>query len=299
VDKAAAFRNGMSAGKCAELVGINMEGPFLSLGKAGAQNHEYLAAPDADMVRRLDERSGGLIKIIALAPELDGAMEFIDNLLAAEETQTAGGSAPDEMRDSGKRCGKYRISLAHTGADYETAYEAFDHGMNHITHLYNAMQPMHHRAPGPIPAGIEHHAEAEIIADGVHIEPAMVRLAFRMFGEDRMILISDSMEACGMPDGQYQLGGQDVTVCGNRAVLTDNPDTVAGSVTNLYKCMRCAVREMGIPLEAAVRAATMNPAVSIGIQDRYGSIEPGKIASLVIADTDLNIRAVILRGRVL
>jgi len=281
MDKAAAFRAGgqekpEAYESCAEMVGINLEGPFLSREKAGAQNPKYLALPDADMIRRLDERSGGLIRVIALAPELDGAMAFIDTL-----------------HD------RYHISVAHTGADYATATEAFRRGADHMTHLYNAMPPLHHRAPGPIAAGAEQGAEAELIADGVHVDPAMVRLAFRLFGEEKIILISDSMEACGLPDGQYQLGGQDVTVRGNRAVLTEHPETVAGSVTNLYKCMCCAVREMGIPLESAVRAASTNPAVSIGIADRYGCVAPGRTASLVIADRDLTIRDVILRGKIL
>ena len=271
VRNAADFRKSNESGAAAELLGINMEGPFISGKKLGAQNPKYLHEPDISMFRRLQKESGNLIKLVDIAPELPGSEDFIREL-----------------------AGEVNISLAHTAADYETALRAFELGARHVTHLYNAMPGINHREPGPIIAALEKGAEVELIADGVHVSPAMVRFTFNTFGEDKVILISDSMEATGLPDGEYSLGGQAVTVKGNRAVLTEEPTTIAGSATNLFDCMRCAALEMGIPLEKAVRAATENPARAIGIFDRYGSIEPGKAARAVLMDRQLNIRKVIL-----
>ena len=257
----------------ASLVGINMEGPFISEAKKGAQAAEHIRLCDEALFCSLQERSGGLIKLVDIAPENEGAMEFIDAL-----------------HD------KVTISLAHTTADYQTAKEAYDRGARHATHLYNAMPPFTHRAPGVIGAAFDSpHCRAELICDGVHIHPSVVRATFRLFGDDRMILISDSMRAAGMEDGQYTLGGQDVAVKGKYATLVSD-GALAGSVTNLMDCMRTAVKEMQIPLESAIACATMNPAKAIGIYDRYGSISTGKIANLVLLDQDLNLRQVIIHG---
>ena len=257
----------------ASLVGINMEGPFISEAKKGAQAAEHIRLCDEALFCSLQERSGGLIKLVDIAPENEGAMEFIDAL-----------------HD------KVTISLAHTTADYQTAKEAYDRGARHATHLYNAMPPFTHRAPGVVGAAFDSpHCRAELICDGVHIHPSVVRATFQLFGDDRMILISDSMRAAGMEDGQYTLGGQDVAVKGKYATLVSD-GTLAGSVTNLMDCMRTAVKEMQIPLESAIACATMNPAKAIGIYDRYGSISTGKIANLVLLDQDLNLSQVIIHG---
>lgn len=257
----------------ASLVGINMEGPFISEAKKGAQAAEHIRLCDEALFCSLQERSGGLIKLVDIAPENEGAMEFIDAL-----------------HD------KVTISLAHTTADYQTAKEAYDRGARHATHLYNAMPPFTHRAPGVVGAAFDSpHCRAELICDGVHIHPSVVRATFQLFGDDRMILISDSMRAAGMEDGQYTLGGQDVAVKGKYATLVSD-GALAGSVTNLMDCMRTAVKEMQIPLESAIACATMNPAKAIGIYDRYGSISTGKIANLVLLDRDLNLRQVIIHG---
>ena len=257
----------------ASLVGINMEGPFISEAKKGAQAAEHIRLCDEALFCSLQERSGGLIKLVDIAPENEGAMEFIDAL-----------------HD------KVTISLAHTTADYQTAKEAYDRGARHATHLYNAMPPFTHRAPGVVGAAFDSpHCRAELICDGVHIHPSGVRATFQLFGDDRMILISDSMRAAGMEDGQYTLGGQDVAVKGKYATLVSD-GALAGSVTNLMDCMRTAVKEMQIPLESAIACATMNPAKAIGIYDRYGSISTGKIANLVLLDQDLNLRQVIIHG---
>ena len=258
----------------ARLVGINMEGPFVSEKKKGAQNGLYIRKPDADMFRRLQKEAGGLYKLIALAPEEEGAMEFIDEL--KEEAV---------------------ISLAHTTADYETSMEAFRRGASHVTHLFNAMPPFSHREPGVTGAAFDTpDCDVELIADGIHICPTMVRAVFRLFGDDRVILISDSMMATGLTDGDYSLGGQPVKVKGNLATLADG--TIAGSATNLMDCLRTAVKKMGIPLESAVKCAAVNSARSIGIDDRYGSLEPGKIANIVLLDEELGLQAVIYDGKV-
>lgn len=257
----------------AELFGINMEGPFVSKEKCGAQNPAYLHDPDYEMFSKLNEASGNAIRLCDIAPELPGAMEFIDK--AKKDTV---------------------ISIAHTTADYETARKAIEHGASHLTHLYNAMPGIHHRKPGVIPAAAENDdVIVELIADGIHIEPSVIRLTFRLFGKERIALISDSMMATGLPDGEYALGGQPVTVKGKLAALHDG--TIAGSATNLMDCMKNAVLSAGIPLYEAVYAATVTPAKSVGCFDHAGSITPGKPASLVLLKKGtLETEAVFLRG---
>ena len=272
IDAAAAHKNGRGA----DLVGINMEGPYISPRKIGAQNPKYVQGADAAMFRRLQQRSGGLIKLVDVAPEEPGNLDFI--------------------RDC---AGEVRISIAHTCTSYETAKEAFAAGASHMTHLYNAMPGITHREPGPIIAALEDHAEVELITDGVHIHPAMVRFTFNTFGDDRVVLIADSMMACGLPDGAYSLGGQAVTVRGPRATLTEHPDTIAGSATCLYDCMRRAVVDMGVPLESAVRAASENPARSIGVDADYGTLAPGRYGNVILADDDLNILTVVQKGKII
>ena len=261
--------------KGATLVGINMEGPFISMEKKGAQNGEYIHRPDADMFERLQMAANGLIKLCDIAPEVDGAMECIERI-----------------------SDKVTVSLAHTAADWDVATEAIHKGAKHVTHLYNAMPPYSHRAPGVIGAACDNEqVMVELICDGIHSHPSTVRTTFKMFGDDRIVLISDSMEACGLEDGQYSLGGQEVTVKGNLAILTELGN-IAGSVTNLMNCMRKAVKEMGIPLESAIKCATMNPAKAIGIYDKYGSLSVGKQADVVLLDEDLEIKFIIKAGKV-
>ena len=259
-ENAAAHRRKNTGG--AEVVGVHLEGPFLSMAKKGAQNADYLHAPNIAMLRRLQESAEGCVRLVTAAPEEAGALEFIR---AAAEAGIA-------------------VSVGHTVADYDTAKAAFAAGADHVTHLYNGMPPMHHRAPGVIGAAFDSPGVmAELICDGVHIHGAMVRLAFRLFGAERMILISDSLRAAGMPDGRYPFGGQEIEVHGNRATIVGHPETLAGSVTSLMGCLRQAAA-FGIPLADAVRAASYNPAKSIKIDDRAGSLEEGKEASIVLLD---------------
>ncbi|MCF2662594.1 N-acetylglucosamine-6-phosphate deacetylase [Pseudoflavonifractor phocaeensis] len=259
----------------AEVVGAHLEGPFLSTAKKGAQNGDFLHAPDVAMLRRLQAAAEGCVKLVTVAPEEPNGLEFVK---AATEDGI-------------------HVSVGHTTADYDTASAAFAAGADHATHLYNGMPSLHHRTPGVIGAAFDApHVMPELICDGVHIHGSVVRLTFQLFGKERVILISDSLRATGMPDGQYPFGGQEIEVHGNRATIVGHPETLAGSVTSLMGCLRQAVK-FGIPLADAVQACSYNPARSIGIEDRTGSLEEGKEASFVLLDQDtLDIRAIVFKG---
>lgn len=251
----------------ARVVGINMEGPFIALAKKGAQNGAYVQAPSAETFRACQKASGGLIKLVTLAPEVEGAMEFIE-----------------EVHD------EVHISVGHTTANYDTAKEAFAKGADHVTHLYNAMPPLNHREPGVIGAAADNcKVYAELISDGLHIHGSAVRAAFRMFGPERIVLISDSMMAAGMENGEYQLGGQKVFMKDRKATLADG--TIAGSATCLYDCMKIAM-SFDIPEADAIFAATRNPAKSIGVYDKVGSIRVGKEADMLLVDDAYNLKRV-------
>lgn len=259
----------------AELVGLHLEGPFLCKAKKGAQNEAFLHDPDPAMLHRLQQAAQGMVKLVTLAAEQPGALEFIRS--AREDGIT--------------------VSLGHTTADYDTACAAYEAGARQATHLFNAMPPFTHRAPGVVGAAFDHpQVKVELISDGVHIHPSVVRAVFQLFGDGRVILISDSLRATGMPDGRYPFGGQEIEVHGNRATMADDPNTLAGSVSDLMACMRSAV-SFGIPLHDAVRAAAVNPAQVLGVFDRLGSLDVGKTANLAILDQDLNLKDVFFRGQ--
>ena len=253
---------------CAHIGGIHMEGPFLDPGKKGAHVEENIIKPNVDFFRECNRASGGKIRLVTLAPNVEGAMEFLREV--KNETY---------------------VSLGHTGADYACARKAMEAGALHVTHLFNAMKPMGHRDPGLVGAAADCEAcMVELIGDGIHIHPAMVRNAFRLFGPERVILISDSMRAAGMEDGIYELGGQKVIMKNRKAVLEDG--TIAGSAANLYDCMRSVV-SMGVPEGEAILAATRNPARSIGIYQETGSLVPGKRADILLTDEELNLVGVL------
>ncbi len=256
----------------ADFLGLYLEGPFISPAKKGAQNETFIRLPDTGLLDRLQEACGGIIRIAAVAPESEGAIPFI--------------------RENSKRL---RISLGHTAADYDTAKKALENGASQLTHLFNAMPPLSHRAPGPIGAAAEDAScMAELICDGAHIHPSAVRAAFALFGSRRIILISDSMRATGLGDGVYDLGGQNVAVSGGVASLKDG--TLAGSVTSLMGCLRTAVSTMGVPLADAVRCASSNPARALGVFGEYGTLAPGAYASIAILGNDLGLKAAFHRG---
>ena len=207
-----------------------------------------------------------------VAPELPGSADFV--------------------RKASRLC---TVGVAHTDASYEQARTAFGQGARHLTHLYNAMPPIHHRDPGVIGAACEDPGvRAELICDGHHVHPSAVRLAFAMFGAQRMFLVSDGLRCLGLPDGRYELGGQDIFLSGGVARLADG--TLAGSCTDLFECMRCCMG-FGIPEESAVRAATVNPALAAGISEHCGSIATGKPADFILCRPDYRNPRVFLAGK--
>ena len=252
----------------AHIIGVNMEGPLIDIKKKGAQAGEHISVPDASFFRKCNEASGNQIRLVTLAPNVDKAFDFIQ-----------------EVKD------EVVISIGHTTANYECAKKAMDMGAKHVTHLYNAMPPFAHRDPGVVGAACDTpDCMVELICDGFHIHPATIRTTFKMFGDERVVLISDSMMATGMPNGKYELGGQEVTMTDCFAALSDG--TIAGSATNLFDCMKKAM-EFGIPEATAIFAATRNPAKSIGVYDKVGSLTAGKYADIVLVNDNYEIQQVI------
>jgi N-acetylglucosamine-6-phosphate deacetylase len=253
--------------------GVTLEGPFLSAEKCGAQAPAYLRKPDAALFYRLQEASGHRIRTVCVAPELEDSDSFIKAVSSEGIT----------------------VSLAHTACTYEQAAEAFDAGASCVTHLFNAMGAFTHRTPGVLGAAAERdNVFVELIGDGVHLHPATVRLTFRLFGSTRICLISDSMAACGLADGQYQLGGQAVTVQGSRATLADG--TLAGSVANLFSVMKRAI-EMGISPEDAVTSSALTPAKRLSAAHEAGLILPNYRADVVLCSHHFEKKGVWIEGR--
>ena len=258
--------------KGSRIIGINMEGPFLGASKKGAHDTRYLLSINEQKYEELNDISGDRVRIIDLDPDLPGALPFIE-----------------------KYSKKKIISLAHTSCDYDTAVKAIEAGATHVTHLFNAMNGLHHRAPGIIGAVSDCPVNAEIICDGIHIHPSVMRLVFKAFPE-KLILISDSMSAAGLEDGPYELGGQKVIVKDGKAALEDG--TIAGSTTTIYKAFKKCI-EIGIPVEQAVLSATLYPARAIHADNEIGSIEKGKRADFIIMDKNYNIEKVYSGGNLI
>ena len=258
----------------AAVIGVNMEGPYISPHRKGAQSEEFVRRPDAAEFRSLYDECGGIVRFVDIAPEREGADDFI--------------------RETAKYC---CVSMAHTEADYDAAKRSFNLGISHVTHLFNAMNGLNHRAPGAVGAVFDDSSvSAELICDGFHIHPAVLRTAFRLLGEKRTVVVSDSMRAAGLPDGVSELGGQTVYVKDGRARLADG--TIAGSTTNLCDEVKNLVN-FGVPLRQVFRSATINPAREAEMDGEIGSIEPGKIADLYVFDSNLGLKLVIAKGKVL
>jgi len=256
--------------KGARCAGVHLEGPFLGYAKRGAQAAENLHVPDKDMFDRLNAASGGRVKMVTVACEEPGAMDFISHV------------------------SRYAtVSLGHSSCDYDQAMEAFGRGASHATHLFNGMDGLHHRKPGIVAAAMDAGASVELICDGLHIHPAVIRLVHRLYG-DKLNLISDSLRCAGMPDGDYMLGGQPITMSGGKATLTGS-DTLAGSSISMLDALRNVVA-FGLPLEDAVYAASTAPAMAAGLADT-GEIKCGKRADLLLLDEKLELRAVFVGGR--
>lgn len=261
--------------KCKAIKGITMEGPFISAGKKGAQNGMYIQRPNTELFAHMQTAANGLIRQVTVAPEMTGAIDFV--------------------KEISEKC---IVSVAHTEAGYEIARNAFLAGAKHVTHLYNAMLSFGHREPGVVGAALEdRHVFVELICDGMHVHPSVVRATFRMFGAHRVCMISDSMSATGMPEGEYALGGQRVVVKEKRAMLADG--SLAGAVTTLYENLKKTVLEMEIPLEDAVTACTVTPAKSLGLEETCGVLKNGRQADVVLLDENLEIIYVIAAGKMI
>ena len=252
--------------KCA---GIHLEGPFLGYAKRGAQAAECLHKPDVALFDRLDEASGGMVRMVTVSCEEADGMEFVSEV--------------------SKKC---TVSLGHTSCDYDQAMEAFARGASHVTHLFNGMEGLHHRTPGILAAAADAGASVELICDGIHIHPSVIRMINKLYG-DKLNLISDSLRCAGMPDGEYELGGQPITVKDGKATLTGTT-TIAGSSISMLDAVRNVV-DFGLSLPDAVYAATTAPADALKLYD-IGRIQAGKCADLVVLDKDLNLVAVYIDG---
>ena len=259
----------------AQVLGIHLEGPFLARERRGSHDEVWLQNPDPELLNRLQKAGEGTVRLMTLAPELPGALPLIQ--MASKQG--------------------VRVSLGHTQADYDTAQAALRAGAAQCTHLLNAMTPFGHRAPGVVGAAFDAPGTmVELICDGIHVHPAMVRALFRLFGPERILMVSDALPAAGLPEGDYCLGSQEITVYHGRAVLSGKPETLAGSVCSLMECLRRTV-SFGIPLADAVRAASWNPACALGMENRMGSLRPGREAGAILLEREtLEIRAVVTRG---
>lgn len=263
----------MASGEVFGLRGAYIEGPFINKNKCGAQNSENALIPseeNADKIISIIDKCRR-VKCVALAPELGGSGQLIRTL-----------------SDKG-----IIVSIAHTEADYNQAIAGFEAGASQVTHLYNAMSSFDHRNPGVVGAAFDKSKYVELIADGYHVNDAVVRSTFAMFGDDRVILVSDSTMATGLDEGNYWLGDNEIIVKGNKAVLKDDEKVLAGSASNLFDCMVSAIK-MGVDPAKAVKAATINPAKRLNIDMMYGSIEKGKMPGLIVTNDKWEIEQVIL-----
>ncbi|WP_248925773.1 N-acetylglucosamine-6-phosphate deacetylase [Paenibacillus hamazuiensis] len=259
----------------ARLAGVHLEGPFISAKWPGAQNPAHIVPPQPAWLEEWVSAHPGVIRMQTLAPETDGALPYIAAL---------------------RRHGIV-AACGHTDALYAQIEAAVEHGLSHAVHTFNAMRALHHREPGTVGAVLsDERIAAEVIADGHHVHPAAIRLLVRAKGADRVVLITDAISAAGLGDGDYELGGLAVVVKGGVARLADG-SSLAGSTLTMIGALRFAVREVGVPIEDASRMASGNPARAIGLYGETGSLEPGKLADVLLLDADLNLQRVWVSGR--
>ncbi|WP_077328067.1 N-acetylglucosamine-6-phosphate deacetylase [Virgibacillus siamensis] len=257
----------------AEVIGVHLEGPFIEKGKKGAQPEEHIVKPDMKLFQKWQSLSGNSIKTITMAPEHDQDGDFIRTLA-----------------ESG-----INVSAGHTAAGFNGIKKAVENGLRQLTHLCNAMSGIHHRDIGAVGAGFQlEELRAELIADGIHVDPEMLELIYRNVGSDRLILITDAMRAKCLHAGDYELGGQPVTVTEDRAILADG--TLAGSILKMDQGARQMLKLKNVTIRDVMEMASENPAKQLGIYDRKGSIREGKDADLLLTDDALNIRYTICRG---
>jgi N-acetylglucosamine-6-phosphate deacetylase len=252
---------GVAAARDPVLLGVHLEGPWLSEKRRGAQPAEHLRAPDLGELAELAE--AGPLRMVSLAPELPGALEAVAAIAAA-------GAVP---------------ALAHTDATYEQAVAAIEAGARHAVHVFNGMRPLHHREPGVLGAVLESGLSCELILDGHHVHPVAARLLHRLKGAEQTVLITDAIAATGMPDGDHALGGAPIRVTAGRAETLDGH--LAGSTLTMDAAVRHAVEWLEFPLAVAVAMASTTPARVIGLADRKGRLAPGFDADLVLLDEAL------------
>ncbi len=259
----------------AEALGLHLEGPFLNPRKKGAFNPAWLRLPQVNLIKAFLEAGRGWVRQITLAPELPGAPEIAHICRQAGVT----------------------VAMGHTDADYETADAALRNHFNHITHTFNAQRGFDHRQPGALGAVLaSDEVTAEVIADGVHVHPAAIKVLLRCLGVERVVLVSDAMPGAGLPDGTYDLVGNLVTLHQDKATLADG--TLAGSAALLNQCVRFVTGEVGLPLNQAVQMASFNAARAIGLDHRLGSLQVGKDASLAVIDDEAHVHLTMVRGKI-
>ncbi len=267
-----AHNQGSFCNDLSSLIGLNVEGPFISPDKCGAQNKSHILPPDLELAKKFIKTGDGIVKILGLAPEMCSDLSIIKTLSES-----------------------VKVAITHSNSDYDTAIKAINMGASHVTHLFNAMTNFTHRSPGILGALVDSSdITIELITDGIHVHPAAVNMAYKLFSDKSLIMISDSMRGCGLGDGLYTLGDLDIEVKDHRATLkgTNSP---AGSVSSLYDNIKAAYN-MGLPLESIIAMATINPARCVGVDDRIGSIEAGKKADILVLDKDLSIDTIIKNG---
>jgi N-acetylglucosamine-6-phosphate deacetylase len=253
------------------VLGSHLEGPFLSPHRCGAQNPLHMVAPDSRLLERLRAIAGETLKMVTIAPELEGALPLIKTLSATGVI----------------------VAMGHSDATYEQTRAGIGAGAGHATHLFNAMRPLHHREPGLVGAALEAGLNCELINDGRHVHPAVVRLVFDLISSP--VLVTDAIDAAGVGDGRFELGGQEVQVHGDEARLATS-GSLAGSTLTMDQALRRAVKESGLGVERASAAASANPARVLGLDQELGSIVPGRRADLVVLDDDLQLNAVMAGG---
>ena len=257
----------------AKIGGIHMEGPYFSMKYKGAQSEEYIRDPDIDEFNEINEASGGLLRMVSVAPERNGAVEFI--------------------KQASEKC---KIAIGHTDSDYETAIAAINAGASVLTHTFNGMRGLHHREPNAIGAAVtSENVMCECICDGHHIHPAMVKLLFSAVGSDRFVIISDSLRSAGLADGEYTMAdGRRIFVKDALARLEDG--TIAGSSANMFDNVVNTVK-FGISLKDAIKCASYNPAKAVGIENIAGSIDIGRAADFLLVDESLDLKSVYINGK--
>lgn len=255
------------------IVGVHLEGPYINKNKKGCHDENLIKNPEIELIKKVNKILGNLHSHYTIAPELPNALAFINKVTKKGGT----------------------ISLGHSDATKDESIKALNTGAKIFTHLFNAMRPLHHREPGIIGAALNSDRFVEVISDGVHVDPEILKIIYRLKGNKKIVLVTDAMQACGLGDGNYHFGGFNVIV--NEGIARKEDGTLASSTLTMFKALKLMMQFINIPLEEAIDMATINPAKVIGIEQDYGSISVGKIADLLILDNNLNIETIIHKGK--